>query len=82
MISRIMWKLLSAVDALLHYREYYDEAMEYRVQLFSQVCLYCRETYPTGAKFCPQCGEEILSEEAQIAEAWAERQREREVVYH
>lgn len=88
-VSMVLYRILGSeravsveifFDALLHCHDHYDEAMEYRVRLFSQQCLYCRQPHPTDANFCPNCGQKILSEEEQIAVAWAEEKAERETL--
>jgi len=80
MKSKIAWTILSNVlgsarasgvvvffDALLHFREYCAEAMEYRVQCFSHFCFHCGAPYAVTALFCPNCGQKILSPEEQNA---------------
>lgn len=94
MKSKIVWTILSGVlggarasrvvvffDALFHCLEYYDEAMESRAYLFSHACDFCGKSCPADAKFCPQCGRKILSEDEIAAEeraAWEEHYRERQ----
>lgn len=56
-------KLVSFFGILIHRRDYYDEAMEYREQFFSQTCFHCGACHSVDANFCPSCGQKILSEE-------------------